>query len=188
MKLFRTLVLVGLAAGIGIAIAAALEQRRRFLEMSDDEIREMLQAKLAGRVSEDQLAQIQEAVIAAARSKGEAMTANAAVTGTVTYRERIAMPPGALVEVQLLDTSRMDVAADELSVQLIEDPGSVPVPYRLPFDPDDIIDNHTYSVRATISSGDDLLWTTDTVYPVITRGSPLTADLMLVSVPKPVAE
>ncbi len=188
MKLVKTLVLIGIAAGIGIAVASALEQRRRFLAMSDDEIRAMLETKLTGKVSDEQLSEIQEAVVTAAHSMRQPTTTGASVTGTVTYRERIAMPPGALVEVQLLDTSRMDVPAEEISMQLIEDPGSVPVPYRLGFDADDIIDNHTYSVRATISSGDDLLWTTDTAYPVITRGNPLTADLMLVAVPSTVAE
>ncbi|MFB3048922.1 MAG: YbaY family lipoprotein, partial [Acidimicrobiia bacterium] len=43
-----------------------------------------------------------------------------------------------------------------------------------------------YTVEATISSGDALLWTTDNAYPVITRGNPLTADLLLIAVPSSV--
>jgi uncharacterized lipoprotein YbaY len=35
----------------------------------------------------------------------------ATVTGTVTYLERIALPPDATVAVRLLDISRQDVAA-----------------------------------------------------------------------------
>ena len=33
------------------------------------------------------------------------------VTGTVDYRERMALPPDAVVEVRLSDVSRQDVAA-----------------------------------------------------------------------------
>ncbi|MDQ3175872.1 MAG: YbaY family lipoprotein, partial [Acidobacteriota bacterium] len=45
---------------------------------------------------------------------------SATVTGTVTYRQRIAMPPGAVVEVSLLDVSRADAPAvvlDKLEIK-----------------------------------------------------------------------
>lgn len=108
----------------------------------------------------------------------------AEVSGTVTYRERIAMPPNAVVTVTLSDTSRMDAPAEEMGRQVIDEPGNVPVPYSIPFDPASIVDNHSYSVRATIEVQDQLAWTTDTNYPVITRDSGLTADLVLVRVPR----
>ncbi|QNP51033.1 YbaY family lipoprotein [Hymenobacter qilianensis] len=41
-------------------------------------------------------------------------TVSAAVTGTVSYRERIALPPTAIVKLQLLDVSFADVAATVL--------------------------------------------------------------------------
>ncbi|MBO6774757.1 MAG: YbaY family lipoprotein [Marinibacterium sp.] len=37
------------------------------------------------------------------------------VTGSVTYRERIALPPGAVLKVSLLDVSQQDVAATVIS-------------------------------------------------------------------------
>jgi putative lipoprotein len=64
----------------------------------------------------------------------------------------------------------------------------VPVDFSVGFDPADIIDSHSYTVEATISSGDALLWTTDTAYPVITRGNPLTADLLLIALPSSVEQ
>ena len=48
--------------------------------------------------------------------------------------------------------------------------------------------DHNYTVRATISAHDRLLWTTDINYPVITRDNPTTADLLLVAVPEPVSD
>ncbi|MCH8129942.1 MAG: YbaY family lipoprotein [Acidobacteria bacterium] len=86
----------------------------------------------------------------------------------------------------MADTSVTDAAAGQIGAHVIEQPKTVPVGFSVGFDPADIIDNHSYTVEATISSGDALLWTTDTAYPVITRGNPLTADLLLIAVPSSV--
>lgn len=43
----------------------------------------------------------------------------ATVTGTVTYRERIALPPGATVTVRLQDVSRADAPAEVLAEEMI---------------------------------------------------------------------
>jgi len=43
----------------------------------------------------------------------------------------------------------------------------------VPYDPKQIQDSHTYSMRATIVDGaSKLLFTSTTAYPVITRGNP----------------
>jgi len=183
MKLLKTLFWIGVIGGIAIG-ATVYYQRQKLAAMSDDEIRSFLTEKLGERVPGEQLAQIQDAVIAKVRMT-PSTTASAAVTGTVAYREKIAMPEDAVVIVKLQDTSLMDVAAVDMGTQVIDDPASVPVSYSVGFNQDDIIDNHTYTVRATITSGDQLLWTTDTAYPVITNGNPLTADLLLIAVPAP---
>ncbi|WP_332685675.1 YbaY family lipoprotein, partial [Bosea sp. (in: a-proteobacteria)] len=44
-------------------------------------------------------------------SAGAASAATATLRGTVSYRERIALPPGAIVEVKLLDVSLADAPA-----------------------------------------------------------------------------
>ena len=106
----------------------------------------------------------------------------AEVTGTLTYRERIALPPGAVAEVWLLDTSLADAPAVEIAYQKIEDPGNPPIPFALGYDPENIREGMQYSVRATISEADRLLFTSDTHYPVLTRGAGNTADLMLIMV------
>ena len=184
MKVLKALFWIGVITGIAVG-AAAFYQRQKLAAMSDDEIRAFLAEKMDGRVPGEQLAQIQEAVIAKVRKQSSTGSATASVTGAVAYREKIAMPRDAVVIVKLEDTSLMDVPAGEIGTQVIDTPDSVPVSYAIGFDPDEIIDNHTYTVRATITSGDELLWTTDTAYPVITLGNPLIADLLLVAVPAP---
>lgn len=102
------------------------------------------------------------------------------VTGTVTYRERIALPPDAVVQVQLLDVSLMDVSAKQLAEQTIKPQHQVPIPFRLVFRSGDIDERMTYAVRATIRSGEKLLFVTDRSYSVLTGGMPGQVDLVLV--------
>lgn len=117
-----------------------------------------------------------------AESGDEAAGKTAQVTGTLTYRERIALPPGAVAEVWLLDTSLADAPAAEIAYRQIEDPGNPPIPFVLEYDPQQIRERMQYTVRATIRHGEQLLFTSDTHYPVLTRGAGNTADVLLIMV------
>lgn len=110
------------------------------------------------------------------------VAARAVVTGTVTYRERIALRPDAVVEVKLLDISRADAPSTTIGEQIIENPGQVPVSFEIEYNPEEIDQRFSYVVRATITEGGKLSFTTDTRYPVITRDSPTHLDLVLVKV------
>ena len=105
------------------------------------------------------------------------------VTGSVTYRERIALPPTARVEVKLLDVSLQDVAAKTIAEQTIAVTHQVPIPFELVYDPVEIDERFTYAVRATIYEGDKMLFTTDTHYGVLTRGNGDHVDLVLKKIP-----
>jgi putative lipoprotein len=103
------------------------------------------------------------------------------VIGTVAYRERMALPPDAVVQVQLSDVSRQDAPAIVVAETTITPAGrQVPLPFELNYDAGAIDQKHSYAVRATIRSGDQLLYTTNTAAPVITRGNPTQVPLMLV--------
>jgi len=102
------------------------------------------------------------------------------VSGTVTYRERIALPPDAVVEVKLLDVSRMDVAATTIAEQTIKPSHQVPIPFELVYDTALIDARMEYSVQATIKRGVNFLFVTDRRYAVLTRGNAESADLILV--------
>lgn len=108
-------------------------------------------------------------------------TASAAdtVRGTATYRERIALPPDAVLEVSLQDVSLADAPARELGSVRLEGLGSPPFSFEVPYDPAEIDERHSYAVRATLRSGDELMFTTDTVYPVLTRGAGDEVELLL---------
>ncbi|SDZ07830.1 putative lipoprotein [Variovorax sp. YR266] len=105
------------------------------------------------------------------------------VSGTVTYRERIALDPAAEVVVQLLDVSRMDAPSTVLAEQRIKANGKqVPFAYELKVDAARIDPRMRYAVSARISRGDQLLFINDTQYSVLTQGGATSADLVLVRV------
>lgn len=96
----------------------------------------------------------------------------ASVTGYVTYRERIALRPGSVVTVKLLDVSRADVKATVLAEQRIENPATVPVPFQLDYDTALINAGMSYAVRAQIHDATgQLQWTTTEHIGILTRGN-----------------
>ena len=101
------------------------------------------------------------------------------VTGSVTYLERIALPPTARVEIKLLDVSLQDVVAKTISEQTISLTRQVPINFELVYDPAVIDERYSYVVRATIYDGDKMLFTTDRAYPVLTRDASSQVDLIL---------
>ncbi len=73
------------------------------------------------------------------------------ITGTVAYRERIALPPHAVVTVALEDVSLADAPAKVLAKQTFETEGKqVPLAFELSYNSNDIKPNHRYSLRARI--------------------------------------
>jgi putative lipoprotein len=109
-----------------------------------------------------------------------APTPNARVTGTVTYLQRIALPPGAVIKVQLIDVSRADAPAVVLGEQLIQAEGrQPPFAFAIAHDPSRIQPNLSYAVGARIEDGDRLLFINDQRYAVLTRGAPKHVDMVL---------
>jgi uncharacterized lipoprotein YbaY len=102
------------------------------------------------------------------------------VTGTVSYLYRIAMPPTAVVDVQLQDISRDDSSAPIIAEQKIDfGDRQVPIPFDLKFDPAKINPLHRYGLHATIVVDGAVRFRTETAYPVITHGHSSKADLIL---------
>ena len=101
------------------------------------------------------------------------------VTGTITYRERIALPPEAVVEVRLSDVSLQDVASTLIGKSIITEPGQVPIPFEVSYFTSVIDQRHTYAVSARITVGNDLWFINTTAYPVITLGNPTHVDMVV---------
>ena len=102
-----------------------------------------------------------------------ACSSSATVSGTVTYRERIALPDSAVVYVRIEDISKADAAAQIVGEQVITNPGQVPIAFEVEYDPTEIQENHTYNLRVRIEDENGkLLFISDTHTPVITQGAP----------------
>jgi len=98
---------------------------------------------------------------------------SANVSGTISYRERIALSQNAVVQVQIQDVSLADAPAEILGEQIIRNPGQVPIPFEVAYDASDIEENHTYALAARIEDpAGNLMFITAQMYPVITRGAP----------------
>ena len=89
-----------------------------------------------------------------------ALAAQRTLTGTVTYRERIALPPGATVEVSLLDVSLADAPSRTIARTRVAARRQVPIPYRLRFNDAVIRPGHRYALRAEIRVRGQLWFTT----------------------------
>ncbi|PZQ46454.1 MAG: hypothetical protein DI556_20370 [Rhodovulum sulfidophilum] len=101
------------------------------------------------------------------------------LSGTVSYRERMALPPGAQVEVRLLDVSRADAPAALIAETLVDAEGQPPIPFALTYDPALLAEGHRYAVRARILRGDQVLFRSTTVHPVFTEGAERTVEISL---------
>ncbi len=104
------------------------------------------------------------------------------VSGTINYKEKVLLSPAAELEVKLLDVSLADAAATELGTTTISNPGPMPIAFVIDYDGSEILPQHTYSVRATVYEHGKMRFTTDTVYPVLTRGADSHVNMMLVPV------
>ncbi len=102
------------------------------------------------------------------------------VRGTVTYRERISLSPEAQLVVELRDVSLADAAAPLIASQTIENPGQVPISFRVDYDRDSIDSRRTYGISARIIEPPDrLAFINDTAHDVITNGNPRRVDMVL---------
>lgn len=121
----------------------------------------------------------------AALLAGVTMGANAAeLTGTASYRERMALPAGALLEADLLDVSLADAPSVRLGRTRIA-ADRTPIDFAIPYDAAAIDPRHSYVVAARISLDGQVLFRTDTAFPVLTRGAGESVELLLVRSDEP---
>lgn len=104
-----------------------------------------------------------------------------AVTGTVTYRNRSALPRNAVITVKLMDVSRADAIGSVVAEQRIEADGKqVPIAFSLGYKPDQIQRRNRYTVQAEIRARNGrLLYISDTAYPVLTQGNPSNVEIVV---------
>jgi putative lipoprotein len=86
------------------------------------------------------------------------------LTGTATYRERIALPPDSRLIVTISDVSLADAPSVTIAQTEVKTEGrQVPLPFSLSYDPARIESGRRYAVAARILDGQgQLAWITDT--------------------------
>jgi uncharacterized lipoprotein YbaY len=80
------------------------------------------------------------------------------ITGTATYLERVKMPPGASLHVQLIDNHMADTQKAVMSEITMKDVAGPPYKFTLPYDPDKLSDVGVYTLNATLYGPDGQLW------------------------------
>lgn len=107
------------------------------------------------------------------------------VSGNASYLQRIAMPPDAVLTVQVQDVSRADAAATVLAESReVFGRRQVPLAYSVPVPRSAINPRMRYAVRATISVDGQMQFSTTRHYPVLTQGAPRQVNLVLAAVPE----
>lgn len=102
------------------------------------------------------------------------------IQGEIIYRERIALPPNAVVTVELADVSLADAPASVIGRQEIKNPGQVPIKFAISYGAGVIQPKMAYAVQARITVDNQLWFINDTRYAVDPL-SPQPATLVLKS-------
>jgi uncharacterized lipoprotein YbaY len=93
------------------------------------------------------------------------------LTGAVTYMERIALTPDAVINVELQDVSSGITSV--ISTATVNAEGrQVPIPFELAYDPATIDPAGTYLLSANITEGGQIMFASPTGVPVLTNGAP----------------
>jgi putative lipoprotein len=100
-----------------------------------------------------------------------------AVSIVAFYRERMMLPAGASLHVNLTDVNTGHV----LAKAMLDNP-HVPVHLDLAYEPSNIDTAHVYTVTARILVDDDPFFATETPAKVITQGNPSQLELLLIRV------
>ena len=99
------------------------------------------------------------------------------ITGTVTYFQRIAMPPGAVVEVKLVEARKRKNKT--IVATKITSPGQVPVPYTLVYNPKEMRPDRKYAMQARILVDGKPWYVTQAVNQQMRNGRIAHADIIL---------
>jgi putative lipoprotein len=106
------------------------------------------------------------------------------VLGTVTYRERIALPEDGEAYLWIVDTTPGIITTQVVVAEVTVQSGGkqVPISFTLPYDPTRIAPDHDYGLRAVIRSKGKSMFETKDATAVITKGRPVKVDLVLTRV------
>lgn len=99
------------------------------------------------------------------------------ITGTVTYRERVALTPEAVVQVEVVELMPDASTGAVLGEQTLRNPGQVPIHFSVAIPPERVRPEATYVARARITDA-GRLFSTPAPLPVLTQGK-LSSDVQI---------
>lgn len=99
------------------------------------------------------------------------------IVGSIAYRERIAVPPGASLRITLLDLQTRGYAL--IAEYHDHDLRSVPATFRLAFDARRILADRKYGILAEIRVSDRVQWRTDDAIPLDPLSPPQSLEIVL---------
>ena len=100
---------------------------------------------------------------------GPISAATSTVSGTLTFREKIALSPSAVAIVTIVDHTAAPDAGAIVGQQRIDAPGTVPIAFSVLVDDAAIDKTHAYGLYASIVDG-TTTWQNAVGEPVITGG------------------
>ena len=104
------------------------------------------------------------------------------VSGTIWIKQRVALPPDAVLTVTLSDASLADAPSKVLAQRAVRTEGKqAPFSFVLPYNPSDVQPNARILLSAAVTINDKLVFITDTVQEAINHGG-TKVDLNLVPV------
>ena len=116
------------------------------------------------------------------QTQATAPAAQPSITGSISYVQRMALPPDAAIEVKLEDTSGATPTTVASTVFAMAGK-QVPVPFQLQYNPADINSTHNYALSANISVNGKPRFVSTTAYPVLTNGAPGQVNMVLQPAP-----
>ena len=131
----------------------------------------LLRLQLKNEVREEQYRLAQVPFVCPDMPRQQPGQATIQAAGRLIYLERLALPPSAIVRVELRDTSRADASARTLASQTIPTSQGPPFAFSLTAPRAGIDPRATVSVFAEIRDGRRLMFITDTRYPVPHEGA-----------------
>jgi putative lipoprotein len=104
------------------------------------------------------------------------------LSGEVFYRERVALPPNAVLEVSLVDVTRPGGLGELVASVQIKPSRQVPIPFEIRYGDGDVEPPRSYAVRANILADGRLLYVSARSQRVLTHGHPKSVRILMAAV------
>lgn len=107
------------------------------------------------------------------------------IVGRATYFEKIMLPPGSHLRVQLIDNQLTHTPRAVLAEQVVEGVTGPPIAFTLPFDPAKLRTNGQYGLHASLYGPDDKLWFITDTRVAVTPGDAKPVEFRMIHVTDP---